>query len=421
MADLSLHRPYAPTSAVDTYVAALATAILCIAYLDLANYLHVLSQQAILPKHIYFMLAGLMAPLWLLRLPRLQRYLKTPYVAWTAAMVVMNLFHWAMLNGYGDAEAASLTLTRIQYLVLAAMLGFVLLQSSPALLGQTCVALALVLTGLQLFDFLAPGTLLPQGTPGTTAGRAGSTLINANKAPESLLLLTLVGMSALRPHKRLLLLLAVLPGVLVSFSRAGMLVWFFIFATGFWLRLFPRKAALTYTITLSFAVLLLGGWLFENLTHTVDNRAIDDITARLFFFSTLNTGDDSAQERLAVALHALEAFSDQIIFGNGAGFTAFWSDFEVSTHNQHILILAEYGLIGYLFFIWLFILIWKGGEPIKSTGARNLIKILFFSTLLFTLFTHNMFDNLYWLVTFAVLGQRAQLHRPLPLAPVRYA
>jgi hypothetical protein len=68
--------------------------------------------------------------------------------------------------------------------------------------------------------------------------------------------------------------------------------------------------------------------------------------------------------------------------------------------------LAEYGVMGYAFFLGLILLMFRGGGYFRSLQSQSMAKIAFAVFMVFTPFTHNMFDHLYWLVTFAFLGLR---------------
>ena len=325
---------------------------------------------------------------------------------WTVALVTLNIVHWMAIVAYGNAEQASLILTRIQFLLLGAGLGFVLVQSSPTLLAWTFVTVALILSGLQVFDFLSPDIIVPTGTEGVSVGRTGSTLVNANKAAESLLMLAVLGMATLRPGWRLVLFLLIFPGIAVSFSRAGVMVWLLVVVMGAWFRLLPRTGVIACASVTVIFLVVFGSTLQSGILSYVDFAGLENLVSRISFLTTLNTGDESAQERFAVVRYAMQSFFDQPLVGNGAGFTFFWSFSNVSTHNQHFLILSEYGLLGYLLFAWLFVLIYKGGEYFKHLDVHRLRWLAFAAFCLFTPFTHNMFDNLYWLITIALLCQR---------------
>ncbi|MBT9550650.1 MAG: O-antigen ligase family protein [Hydrogenophaga sp.] len=388
---------------VNSYISALATCVLTTAYLDIAGYISSLTNGAFLPKYAYFSLGAATVPLLVLRRKVLWLYLGSHHSMCVAAMALMNLVHWLVHSYDGHGEAAALTMTRIQYLILATLLGFVLIQARPALLGRVFVFLSLLLTVLQVVDFMFPGMIVLEGTKGVVEGRASSTLLNANKAAESLILLTLFGIPILRPAWRIWLLLLVFPGILLSFSRSGLIVWTLIVTVGLWLRIFPRK---TFFLLLCVASLAISSAvsLPDLLLPLVDLSAADNVYHRLMFFSSFDTSDFSSQQRIDVLQYSIENFLTQPILGHGSGFTHLWGSFQESTHNQHMLILGEYGIFGYSLFVWLLFLIYHSDGYFKSQQLPQLQLLALGVALAFTLFTHNMFDHLYWLVSLVLIS-----------------
>lgn len=392
---------------INYYVSILAFIVLAVAYLDLAVYLQAITGGGFLPKYAYYLFGVAIAPLFLFRNKSLWPYLVTPYVFWTAIMVAMNLLHWMVFSFNGSSELAALTLTRIQTLILAALIGFLLIHVKPILMGKIFLALAILLTVLQLIDFLSPGIIVPLGTEGVVPGRASSTLLNANKAAESLVLLSMLGIVVLRPAWRIWFLLLISIGVILTFSRSGILVLFLLFLGCFWFKLLPRNA---YFIIVGLFVFL--GLIFTGLLNLilsfVDIDALDNIYDRILFFSNPEVEDYSAKERFEVVEYAIDSFMANPFLGNGSGYTHFWSISEQAPHNQHLLILTEYGLMGYALFAWLIVLIFRGNHYFCNLGVKNISLIGFVIFLAFTPFTHNMLDYLYWLLTFFILGHRAE-------------
>lgn len=389
---------------VNLYVSALTLCILAVAYLDLANYLSIITNQVFLPKHAYFALAAGILPLLLLRIRLLLGFLNHRMAWLLLALILLNVLHMLAQASGGSDAALALTWTRIQYLVLAIMLGFVVVQTKPALLGMIVLILVLILTGLQVADFLLPGTLVPPGTEGVVLGRSGSTLINANKAAESLILLALLGLPFLPPSWRIWLMFSIFPGILLSFSRAGLIIWSLVILVGLCVKVYPRRTGL---IVFAFLLVLVSAavHLTDFLIGSVDPGGQDNLYSRLMFFSTLDVSDYSANERIAVSRYALDAFLDKPILGNGSGFTHLGNFFEAAPHNQHLLMLAEYGLVGYLMFAGMLVLIYRGRGFFRAIKLPQMIYPTFVAVMAFSLFTHNMFDNLYWLLTIVLLSQ----------------
>lgn len=392
-------------SALRMYMSMLCALIVVVCFLDLANYLNLIN-RAVLPKFIYAFMVLAAAPVMLYKWKSMLRYLGTVPIIWLLLFGFLDLLHWFAYTSYGNVEAAELTLTRVQFLLLAIIFGFVLTRSTPRLLSRYFFGTAICLSLLQVIDFTMPGFLIPADTIGVIPGRAASTLLNANKAAESLVLLYIFGAAGMRKAHRLWLLLAIACGVLLTFSRSGMLAVLAILFYGYFYGLIERRTTLVVGVTMVSLVMVAGGLLIDDLLRFVDFEAIQNVYNRLLFLSNLDVGDASSGERFAVAEHAFAVFLQQPIFGNGSGYTAFWDFSTQGPHNQQLLILAEYGMIGYLMFLWLVLLMFRGGDFFQALSAQRFHAISVFVFLIFTLFTHNMFDFLYWLLAIVLISHR---------------
>lgn len=394
----------------NAYIHLLTAVIVVICFLDLANYLNLIV-AALLPKYIYALIFALSVPIIIMRRKSLLRYVRTYPVIWLYALAALNLIHWFVHVAYGNQDAAMLTLTRIQFLLVGLVFAFVLTLSDPRYLGRCFVVTAVMLSGLQLLDFTVPGLLVPPGTEGVVPGRTASTLLNANKAAESLVLLFVLGAPVLTRSRRLWLFAIVFPGVLVTFSRAGIMISMVVLLYCFAFRLVSRKLAVL-SAGIAVCLLVIAGNVFmDDLLGFVSSEGLADISNRIMFFSDPNFGDSSANERLAVAEYAFLEFLGHPIIGAGSGFTSFWGVSDVSTHNMQLMILAEYGILGYMLLLWLFVLILKGGSYFDSMNARYFTNLFAAVFVMFTLFTHNMYDFLYWLLAFLLVCHRGFISR----------
>ena len=142
----------------------------------------------------------------------------------------------------------SLIGTRIQYAVLAVLLGFACSITRTTSYERIFPFLAVLIPITVIVDFLHPGVFYPLGTEGTVLGRAAATFINPNRAGEAMLLTFLLAIPVLRPRYRALLLLLVGVGVILTFSRGAILGWMLL-----WLFLLLRKAVPKYTLAGPFA------------------------------------------------------------------------------------------------------------------------------------------------------------------------
>ena len=182
-----------------------------------------------------------------------------------------------------------------------------------------------------IVDFLHPGVFYPLGTEGTVPGRAAATFFNANKAGEAMLLTFVLAIPVLRPLYRALLLFLVGAGVILTFSRGGILGWMLL-----WSYLVLRRGVPKYTLVvplLALGVLPVLLVSFESyLAGRVDlSENLDNLLDRLDFFRSRVLDDGSALERAQVLEAGLDLFLDQPIFGAGAAVTHLWS---ISQHTQ---------------------------------------------------------------------------------------
>jgi O-antigen ligase len=174
-----------------------------------------------------------------------------------------------------------------------------------------------------------------------------------------------------------------------------------------WLFLVLRKAVPKYTLVVPLVALGAFPLLLGSFENYLEGRAdlsqyLDNLLNRLAFFQDRVLDDYSALKRAQFLEAGLDLFLDQPIFGAGAGVTHLWS-VGGSTHNQPVMLAAEYGVFGIALWTSLAVLLWKGKYfPEKTFHLAAVTGFIFLS-----MFTHNMFDYLYWFFTFALFsGQR---------------
>jgi O-antigen ligase len=176
-------------------------------------------------------------------------------------------------------------------------------------------------------------------------------------------------------------------GVFLTFSRGGWALWFAaVVVTEMtnidWkrVRLSPQSiaalagisiSAIALIVTFAPALSLLVGGLRSNLdTDTVTRLEI--------------LGNDTTASRLELARHGLEAFASAPIFGTGVGYTSVWV-YGLSVHNMFVLMLAEQGILGFIWLIALLVVWWRYPRPYGWW-----LVVLFCVT---AMTTHNYFDE----------------------------
>ncbi len=176
-----------------------------------------------------------------------------------------------------------------------------------------------------------------------------------------------------------------LAGVYVTFSRGGLIAW----------ALFVAVSELAQGHRRGWGVRAmvfgLGGFVAIGIISLFSTDIARLMTETLWPYLDANTSarieflsNDSTQERMMVLERGFEAFAAAPLFGNGVGYTYAW-DFPVSVHNMMVLMLAEMGLVGgvwYVLFLWS---LWSYGRPY---GALAFLVILVTG-----LFTHNHLER----------------------------
>ncbi|MDQ3776531.1 MAG: O-antigen ligase family protein [Pseudomonadota bacterium] len=380
------------------YEVAVLVVVLCLVYLEMPSYISTLN-DSLLPKYFYYAFFVALAPLLILRFRLLISYVISPFSLWAFALVMLYTAHLVVALADGDQSRVDVIGTRIQYAVLAVLLGFACSITRTTSYERIFPFLAVLIPTTVIVDFLHPGAFYPLGSEGTVPGRAAATFLNPTKAGEAMLLSLLLAIPVLRPRYRAVLLFLVGAGVILTFARAAILGW-----TLLWLFLVVRKAVPKYTlaapmVALGALPLLLGS--FESYLEGREDLSagLDNVLGRLEFFQDQVLDDASALERAQVLEAGLDLFLENPIFGAGAGATDLWS-LGASTHNQLVMLAAEYGVFGIALWIWLVVILWKGQYFQDKTFHLTAVTGFFF----LSIFTHNMFDFLYWLVTFALIS-----------------
>jgi hypothetical protein len=402
-----------PSNSLMTWYHAIVLAVAVgVIYSNLPTYAYV-RNPALLPKFFFFALFFLIVPLLLIRSKALSVYVVSPFAMWASMLMILNIVHFACAGidsnlspgsiEYRHAEErAALILARVQYVGFAWFLGFAVYASHRPWYRYIFVLLAIVLPCFVVLDFLKPGLLYPLETSGAVLGRAAAMFINPTMAGEALVLVFLMSCTATVAKYRVLLFILLGAGVLVTFSRSSMIAWLLLWPMLTVGRVLPRMA--TVVLSALFAAALLSFGAFESyLGQRADfGVAIDNLLARLDFFSHVSLADGSAQERAAAVKAGWELFLENPIFGAGAGVTQFWS-LGVSTHNQLLLMAAEYGILGIALWLWLVTILWRG----QFFQNRSLQVTATFLFVFMSMFTHLMLDAAaYWMATFALISTR---------------
>ena len=391
------------------YHTLLMAAALGAMYANLPIYLYVLD-AGFLPKFIYFGIFAFIVPLMLLRWQALRHYLVSPFALWALLLFLLNMIHLAAFHASADVGGAafidmhaearrSMIATRAQYILFALFLGFVAAISPARMYLRIMIILMVSVPCAVIVDFASPGLLYPVDLTGAVLGRAAAMFINPNLAGEAMLHILVLGFAVLGRRYRMPLFLLAGIAILTTFSRAAIIAWLVLLGLFIYKKTLPKSACISLGIALTILLVFIGS--FESYISSRDEfeDAANNILSRLNFFSSFTFDDDSSEERADVIQAGWDLFLQNPLFGAGAGATHFWRH-RGSTHNQLLLLAAEYGVFGILLWGWMLIMLCQS-LFFSDRGLRYAMAFLF---AFMSLFTHQMLDAAsYWLATFALV------------------
>jgi O-antigen ligase len=205
-------------------------------------------------------------------------------------------------------------------------------------------------------------------------------------------------------------------GVLLTFSRGAMLIWILLVGWMLFRNQIPHRHGIGWFVSL----MVMG--LFTGLQGEEIIRNFNlppQLIERLEWFKNPleNKGDSegSSGARQEMAENALEMFLQRPLTGYGVGSTITWS-FPISTHNMYLANMADHGLIGALLLPGLTLAVVWGAKGM----AQTLVPTLSATVLIWGIFSHNVLDERYILLCFALMGSMtiaSQASETYPIEP----
>jgi len=286
-----------------------------------------------------------------------------------------------------DISAAGLDLYigRIHFFL--TLIAFFLLLGSSSRLGTVIDALKWIVVAscainVAEFFYIGPS----QGWMSTVPGRAAGFFENANDSAMFIALAIPIVAVTSSSRVRWLFYLVTFVGISVTFSRGGIVCWATFVAIAE-IMLGLKRNAWGSRVFLA-AITVVG---IVALVSNFSSDFASTVTEMLSPYLDANTGarlsfEDSysTNERAYVFQRGMQAFFDAPFFGQGIGYTHSW-DASGSVHNMIVLMLAELGLVGGIWFVLFIVSLWVYGRPFGVAIAVVL--------LVSSLFTHNHLER----------------------------
>lgn len=316
----------------------------------------------------------------------LKRLLQKRVILWAFAFLL--LLTWAMLvRMFNTPVVLSDYLLFREFGVQVNSIGFLLtcvvIFDDPYVLWVTKRAVMIAtLVGIPLiaYDVLYPGVF------SDIPGRGAGLYVDPNSAGMAVVFGCLIGLDTIRRGwQKDLFILCCLVGVLATFSREAAISFAVILIVGSLRRVFSLHRLIVVGAVV--AVLFVS----KNLGNTLTNENIltSDAQARL----TFQWSDSSTKDRERLMYKTLERFEAAPLIGQGFGTTSYWADTPV--HNTYLNLMTDCGILGALVIPGLILSIRR--RTWNFTAFAGIFLVWGF-------FNHQLFSELYSLMTIAILA-----------------
>jgi O-antigen ligase len=378
------------------YPRALAVAAVLIFFANLSGYLFSSEILASVPP-LYWIIAylALATPL-LFNRKLFSSIQRSPLIWWCYGFILISGIWLFFQSSHSEIVWQEFRFRVLSVIFLVCL--FVVLSKEDALLWARYALLVAVLVGVTLnfYELFHPATF------SLIVGRSAGLYVNPNQSGNALVLGTIFCIGVLNQRFRVLLLLVVLGGVVLTFSRAAIAGYFIavlaLVLTGL---ISLRKSLLIGVIGLSALFVPLLVWWDELLLELKGLRILNqNVLGRIDWFTNpKGTADYASIERQNVAREAWKMFTERPILGHGLASTKDWS-FAVSSHNQYLNLMADHGILG-AFILPLLVLAvtWRASGEARQTGVTFAAFTLFIG-----LFSHNVLDERYFLMMFSLMA-----------------
>ena len=376
-------------------------------YSNLALYLYSADKVPVKP---WYWIAGfgiLASPLLLSNHSRQMN--QSPLILWSVGFLMISAA-WFVLQPH-QSEAAWGELRSRVYCIGFLLIALLVFSREDVQLWARRAILVSVLVGiaLNIYEFFHPATFVPVigEFKAWAVGRSGGLYINPNESGVALVLGMILSVGLLGKRLRLVFILLVGLGVLLTFSRGALLIWGIAAVMTIKLEhvISTRSLLITSGVLASLVLLaFLSQPLWEKFELELRSKGAlnQDIIERSNFFSSVTKSgvrDESGNDRIFVAKRAWTMIGDSPIVGYGVGGSAAWG-LNRQAHNQYLTLMLDHGVLGF-FILPLLILtaIWRAQGEARRVGF-----VLAACILAWALFSHNVLGDYFILILLSLLS-----------------
>jgi hypothetical protein len=287
---------------------------------------------------------------------------------------------------------------RVLSVLFVCMMYVIYHQKSLTQVKYALLAVVLLSIGNNFYELLNPGAF-----GAINSGRPAGFYLNPNKTACALVLGLLFTIDIIKKPYRWLYILLIGLGVLTTFARGGIIGWIVCVAILVASRVVSdkrRTVLLPMLVLFTFLVIanplkLLSGYFEGGMDSSYSN-----VVSRIEQFQSPSLEDESARDRSSVAKYAWKMFGERPFWGHGLSSTNKWTVADISTHNMYLYYMVDHGVVGLLFLPGAVFAVAYGN---RGEDGRIILCFSIFIGL-WGLFSHNVLDEKYILLPFALLA-----------------
>jgi O-antigen ligase len=249
-----------------------------------------------------------------------------------------------------------------------------------------------------IYEFFNPFAFYDMNSEYNIIGRSAGFYIDPNISAQAILYGLIFSYTLIPKNIKILFLLFTLLGVLVTFSRGGIIGWLIIVTLLFKYKQIDKKTIVTILLILFISIIILLPILTDIIMGSFDGQS-DNLLNRLNFFNTSSKMDASQIERLAILNSAFNLFADNPFFGAGLSIIRHWG-YSVAPHNMYLMLMAQFGFVGLVLYIYLMYVIVQNAKD----ETKIISKIFLFYILFTSLLTHNILDGYHNIIAIVLMS-----------------
>ena len=331
-----------------------------------------------------------------------------PVIWWSFGYLLLTVLWYSPLSP-ADNSSAEIQRRILSVTVLGTMV-LVFAERRTLRTTRYAVAAAIVFSSLiNLFEVFQIGVF------STVYGRSAGLYGNSNQSGAALVLGLIIAQDVVSPRWRGWLWLCTGAGVLTTFSRAAMVGFLGVLILTSLREGRRIRGTATFVIVCFAAIGFVMSPMWSSLQSTMEANNIGghDAFGRL---EAMLGGeeDESITLREEVASLAWHSFLDHPVLGTGTG-SAVSSPFDtLGPHNQYLALAVDHGILGLLAYPTLILMTVVGG----GRNARLITIPFAFFALLWGFFSHNILEEPYFLVSFAIVAAVVGVCRAAEREPI---